>query len=113
MITPFPNRKWLVIPTTITGSLNFEQIIEQPESYFRISNDGTQTVISYDVTEVTASYTHNIIYGETGETGSYTVETGIYGRPSIYNPDYIEYNHEEILTLLSTDNWVIKRDEII
>jgi hypothetical protein len=39
-----------------------------------------------------------------------TIPAGVYGRPSIYKPEYPEYNHSEILELLSTEEWVQNRD---
>ena len=112
METQFPNRRWLVIPTTITGSIDFSQVLQDSTGSLRLSIDGTQTFIKYEVTEVTESYTNNFINAETYESESYTIEAGIYGRPSIYSPEYPEYNHEEILSLLSTEAWTIPIDTI-
>jgi hypothetical protein len=105
METLFQNRRWLVIPTTITGSINYEQVLEYSQDSLRLSIDGTKTFIKYEISEVTASYTSSFIHAETNETGSYIVESGIYGRPSIYSSEYPEYNHSEILALLSTEEW--------
>jgi hypothetical protein len=100
-----PNRRWLVIPTTITGSIDFSQVIEYSPESLRFSVDGTQTFVKYEINEITASYTQSYINAETNQTGSYIVEAGIYGRPSIYSSSYQEYNHQNILTLLSTEEW--------
>jgi len=105
METPFSNRRWLVIPTTLTGSIDFNQVLEYSTESLRLSVDGTKTFIKYEIIEVTSSYTTEYIDATTGESGSYTVEAGIYGRPSIYSPEYPEYNHEEILALLATEAW--------
>lgn len=101
----FPNRRWLVIPTTITGSIDYSQVLEYSSDNLRISVDGTETFVKYDINEITASYTQSFIYAETGQPGSYIVEAGIFGRPSIYSSSYQEYNHEGIIALLNTENW--------
>ena len=105
METQFPNRRWLVIPTTLTGSIDFNQVHQNSSETLRLSVDGTQTFIKYEITEVTESYTTEHINATTGETENHTVEAGIYGRPLIYSEEYPEYNHEEILALLATEAW--------
>ena len=112
METLFPNRRWLVIPTTLTGSIDFNQVLEYSPSSLRLSIDGSKTFIKYEITEVTESYTQDFINAETNEPGSYTVEAGIYGRPAIYSEEYPEYNHEEMLALLSTEEWTKPINEI-
>ncbi len=101
----FENRRWLVIPTSLTGSINFEQVLEPNDSSLRISVDGTKTFIKYEINEILEPYTVTVFNPETQEEDSYTVEAGIYGRPSIYSPEYPEYNHQEILDLLATPEW--------
>jgi hypothetical protein len=101
----FENRRWLVIPTTITGSVDFTQVLEASPETLRCSVDGTQTFVKYEVMIVTASYTQSFINPETLETGSYVVEAGTYGRPAIYSEEYAEYTHQEILELLATPEW--------
>lgn len=100
-----PNRRWLVIPTTITGSIDFDQVVEYSPESLRLSIDKSKTFIKYDINEVTASYTQSYISAETNQSGSYVVEAGIYGRPSIYSSSYQEYNHQDILALLNTEEW--------
>lgn len=99
------NRRWIVIPTSITGSINFSQTIEKSQDSLRFNIDKTKTFIKYDIVEVTASYTEQFINAETGETGSYIIEAGIYGRPDIYSPEYPEYKYRDILELLQTEEW--------
>ena len=101
----FPDRRWLVIPTSITNSIDFTQVEESSIDTLRLSVDQTETFVKYPVIVVTASYTVYYIKAETGETGSYTVEAGIYGRPSIYTSSYSEYLYPEMLELLSTSFW--------
>lgn len=74
----YENRRYLVIPTSITGSINFEEVMETSIETLRLSVDGTQTFVKYDITN---------------------------GRPSIYSEIYTEYTHSEILDLLSTSDW--------
>ena len=99
------NRRWLVIPVSITSSIDFTQVIETSPSTLHVSVDGNKTFVKYDISEVTASYTASYIDVETGQSGSYIVEAGIYGRPSIYSSIYPEYKHQEILDLLITPEW--------
>ena len=101
----FENRRWLVIPTSLTGSIDFTQVQESSTGSLRFSVDGTKTFIKYDINEITASYDIEFINAETGDTEITTMEAGVYGRPSIYNEGMTEYNHAEILELLSTAEW--------
>ena len=73
----FENRRWLVIPTSLTSSIDFSEVYETSIDTLRLSLDGSQTFVKYD-------------------EGS---------RPSIYDPQYTEYNHADILELLSTPAW--------
>lgn len=102
----FENRRWLVIPTAITSSIDFNQVLESSADSLRLSIDGSQTFIKYEINEVTASYEEYYPDAE-DPTLIYTssIEAGIYGRPSLYSEEYTEYNHEEILNLLSTEAW--------
>ena len=79
----FENRRWLVIPTSLTSSIDFNQVLESSADTLRLSVDGTQTFVKYEVNQ----------------------------RPSIYSPEYNEYNHTEILELLSGEEWTIQ-DEL-
>ena len=101
----FENRRWLVIPTTLTGSINFTQVLEASADTLRCNIAGTETFVKYDVSIVTASYTQSFIDAETGTTGSYVVQAGTYGRPDIYAEEYAEYMHQEMLELLATPQW--------
>ena len=101
----YSDRRWLIIPTSITSSIDFTQVEETSIETLRLSLDKSQTFVKYQINDVTASYTQSYINGETGETGSYIVEAGIYGRPSIYSSSYQEYTYSEILEILSTPEW--------
>ena len=101
----FPNRRWLVIPADQVANVNFNQVLESSADSLRYSVDGTQTFVKYEVNVVEETYTQTFLDPETNEEESYTVEAGVYGRPSIYNGTYPEYNHQEILELLATEAW--------
>lgn len=101
----FKNRRWLVIPTAIQHQINFSEVREPNIEGLRLSKDGSKTFIKYDVRVVQKTYTETLIDEITGDEISYTTEAGIYGRPSIYSEDFDEYKHEEILELLSTEEW--------
>ena len=102
----FTNRRWLVIPTTMIEQINFDQILETSVESLRFSIDGTKTFIKYEINEVLEPLITTNINPETGETISNTIEPGIYGRPSIYSNEYVEYKHQEILELLQTSDWI-------
>lgn len=101
----FPNKRWLVIPTSITNSINFSQVEESSINTLRLSIDEQETFVKYLVTVVTASYTASYINAQTGETGSYIIEAGTYGRPDIYSSSYSEYEYQPMLDLLATPAW--------
>lgn len=108
----FPNRRWLVIPTSLTGSINFGEVLESNESSLRLNLDGSETFVKYEVTVVTASYTSS--WEDPDNPGTYlssSTAAGTYGRPSIYSDSYSEYNHADILALLATEAWTSPLDE--
>lgn len=104
-MSTFENRRWLVIPTNITGSINFDQVLQSNAQTLRLSVDGTKTFIKYEINVVPEDYTVTVPNPETGEESSYTVYAGTYGRPDIYSEEYPEYTHEQILELLATPEW--------
>lgn len=108
----YADRRWLVIPTAITSSINFTQVLEYSANTLRLSTDQAKTFVKYDITDVTASYTASYVNAITGETGSYIIQAGIYGRPSIYSPEYPEYRHQEMLDILSTPEWTTPINEL-
>ena len=102
----FENRRWLVIPTSITGSINFNEVLEPNIDNLRVSNDGSETFVKYEVDIITASYNEyieDVNNPGTWLTSSYAA--GTYGRPSIYSSSYSEYTHSEILNFLTGSNW--------
>ena len=111
-MSTFPNRRWLIIPTTATGSIDFNQILESSPESLRLSVDGTKTFIKYEINEILEDQTYTIPNPETGQETSYTTLAGVYGRPHIYQEGDTEYNHEEILEILSTEEWSTPMKEI-
>lgn len=101
----YPNRRWLVIPTTITSSINFNQVEEVSLDTLRLSVDGSQTFVKYPVNVVTASYTQSWYDPVTETTHSYIIEAGVYGRPDIYTSSYNEYTYPEIVNILTGSEW--------
>ncbi len=102
----FKNRRWLVIPTTLTGSIDFGQVLESGPEALRLSVDGTQTFVKYDINIIEEDYTVVVPNPETGQEDSYVVHAGLYGRPNIYSPEYPELTHQPMLELLATPEWV-------
>lgn len=107
----FPNRRWLVIPASEVANVDFNQVLESSADSLRYSVDQTETFVKYEVTVVEETYTQTFTDPETQEEITTTVEAGVYGRPSIYNGTYPEYNHEEILALLATEAWTAPIEE--
>ena len=104
-MSTFANRRWLIIPASMTGSINFNEILESSPESLRLSVDGTKTFIKYEITEVPVRCQTEFINAETGEPEVCTTEAGVYGRPSIYQEGDTEYDHEQILSILSTEEW--------
>lgn len=102
----FENRRWLIIPTSLTGSINFNEVLEPSADSLRVSLDGSETFVKYQVNIVTQSYEE---YHEDAENPGtwYTssISAGVYGRPSFYSSSLQEYTHSEILNLLTGSNW--------
>jgi hypothetical protein len=107
----YENRRWLVIPTSIVDDIDFNQVHESSLDSLRKSLDDTQTFIKYDVVVVEETRTETYEDPETQEELSNTILAGIYGRPTIYSDEYTEYNHSEILELLSTEVWSLNEIE--
>ena len=107
----FENRRWLVIPTSIIGDIDFNQVHESNADSLRKSVDETLTFVKYEVSVVEETYTETFQDIETEEEVTNTVEAGTYGRPSVYSEEYTEYTHSEILELLSTEQWTEQIEE--
>lgn len=105
MNTQFPNRRWLIIPATQVESIDFNQVHQTSPETLRYSVDGTKTFVKYDITVVEEDIVTEYINAETGEESTYTTPAGIYGRPAIWQEGMTEYTHEEILEILTTEEW--------
>jgi len=101
----FENRRWLVIPATDVENVNFNQVLEANADSLRYSVDGTKTFVKYEILVVEEDITDTFVEAETGEEVTHTTAAGTYGRPTIYTEGMTEYNHAEILALLSTEEW--------
>lgn len=104
-MSTFPNRRWLIIPTATTGSIDFNQVLESSPESLRLSVDGSKTFIKYEINRVLEDQTFTTINSETKEEVTSTTLAGVYGRPDIYQEGDTEYTHEQILEILSTEEW--------
>ena len=111
-MSTFANRRWLIIPTTLIGSIDFNQVLESSPESLRLSVDGTKTFVKYEINEILEDQTYTGINPETGEETTHTTVAGVYGRPSIYQEGDTEYTHEEILTILSTEEWTTPMEQL-
>lgn len=101
----FENRKFLVIPKEMVDEVDFNQVLQTSKDTLRYSVDGTKTFVKYEITEVLEDITNTYINPETGEETTTVTKAGIYGRPSIWSEEMIEYTHPEMLELLATEEW--------
>lgn len=101
----FPNRRWLILPAEMTGSLDFNQIIQTSTDNLRFNADRTKFLVKYDVEEVTEPYNIHHIDADTGETMTESIEVGVYNRPFIYTPGMKEYTYPEIMEVLLGEEW--------
>lgn len=101
----YDNRRYLIIPTSITGSLNFNEIHETSKDTLRISLDGTKTFIKYDISVRESDIEVNQLNSDTGLMETITLPAGTFGRPSIFTNDMVEYTHEQILEILKNQDW--------
>jgi hypothetical protein len=111
MAINYDNRRYLVIPTSVTSSINFNQVLETSIDTLRLSTDGTKTFVKYTVVVEPTDRTETYINSETGEEETITIIAGVYGRPNIYSEQYDEYTHEEILEVLQTEEWTSLNEE--
>ena len=79
----YENRKYLIIPTSITGSIDFNQVHETSSETLRLSVDGTKTFVKYELPN----------------------------RPDVYSEEYEEYTHTQILEVLSGEEWSSPMEE--
>jgi len=108
----FENRRWLVIPTSKINDIDFNQVHQSSAGNLRTSVDGLETFVKYDVVEVLEAYDTTFTNPETEEEVTTTTAAGVYGRPSIYTEDHLEYNHTDILALLDTEAWTTPEESV-
>ena len=75
----FHNRRWVVIPTSSTGSIDFNDVLETSLGTLRLSVNGGQTFVKYDGSQ----------------------PTSVANLPGASS----EYNHTAILNLLTGSVW--------
>lgn len=108
----YGSRRYLIIPISVTSSIDFNQVHETSVNTLRLSIDGTKTFVKYDVVVEPVDRTETYIDAETGEVVTYTIHAGTYGRPSIYSEVYNEYGYDEILAVLATEEWTTPMEEL-
>jgi len=109
----WPNRRWLIIPTTVTSSIDWSQVLESEPTTLRLSVDQQKTFVKYDVTVVTASYSQSWYDPTTHTTESILIPSGTYGRPDIYPEGLGEYNYPEILVILAYMPCVVLKSQAL
>ena len=82
----FENRKYVIVPTSEVGNIDFSEVLETAPETCRYSVDGTQTFVKY---EGTMPESVAVITGKSQE-----------------------YSHSEIFTILATSDWVAPEEEL-
>jgi hypothetical protein len=82
----FETRKYVIIPATEINNINFSEVLETAPGTCRYSVDSTKTFIKYD--------------GEQPQS------------VAAISSKSQEYSHEEILTMLSTEEWTSSVQEL-
>lgn len=102
----FENRRWLILPTNLTSSIDFDQVIEESIDSLVISINGSETFVKYDIEIITSSF-ENYWFDANDPSIKYSqsVAAGVYGRPTIYDEINVEYTHPEILNILTGSAW--------
>lgn len=75
----FENRKYVIIPTSELDKINFSEILESAPGTCRYSVDSTKTFVKYE------GAMPDSVQGVIGKS--------------------IEYSHDEILEILSSEEW--------
>lgn len=82
----FENRKYVIIPASEVGNVDFSQVMETAAVTCRYSVDGTQTFVKYEGTQPASV-------------------AAIAGKSQ-------EYSHTEILAILAGEDWTSPIEEI-
>jgi hypothetical protein len=101
----FENRRYLIIPVSIIGEIDFNEVYETSIDTIRKSINGEETFVKYDVSIVEEDIATEFTNPETNEVQVVVTKAGIYGRPSFYSEEYEELTHSEMISLLSTEEW--------
>ena len=80
----YENRKYVIIPTTEVNNIDFSEVMETAANTCRYSVDGTKTFVKYEGTQ----------------------PASISSIPSKSQ----EYTHQEILDILSTEEWTYSEE---
>lgn len=81
----FENRRWVIIPSTSIGEINFGDVLETSEHTLRKSVDESKTFVKYDGAQPSS------VASITGASS--------------------EYTHSEILAVLATEEWTTPMPE--
>jgi len=100
----YPNRRWLFIPSDVVPQVDFSQVHETLKT-LRYNQDRTTTYVSYDINIFDSDHETTYVDAITLELKTYIVPAGIYGRPSIYNPQYPEYIQSEFDEVIKSPDW--------
>jgi len=83
----FENRNYMILSTSETGSVDFNEVLETSSQTLRLSVDGAKTFVKWE--------------GSTpSSVNSLTSKEG-------------PYNHSEILSILSTSEWTETSDSMV
>lgn len=100
----YPNRRWLFIPSDVVPQIDFSQVNETLTT-LRYNEDRSKTYVSYDINIFDSEHETTYVDAKTLEVKTYIVPAGIYGRPSIYNPQYPEYIQSEFDEVIKSPDW--------
>ena len=95
----FPSRKYIILQTSETGSINFSEVMETTGSTLRTNNDGSLTFVKYN--RDSGSNYPSCIVNLTTKIPSPSAE---YAPP--HNPEGYEHSHLEITTILAGSDWI-------
>jgi hypothetical protein len=82
----FDNRKYVIIPTSEINNVNFSEVLETAPGTCRYSVDSSKTFVKYDGTQPPSVAT--------------------------ISSKSQEYSYEEILSILSTEEWNSHQNEL-
>lgn len=101
----YENRRYLVIPISEISNIDFNEVQETSSETLRKSIDGKWTFVKYDINIVEEDYIKTTKDPITNEEIKIDIKSGVYGRPSFYKEEYIEYDYEDFIYTLNTNIW--------